>query len=275
MADGGSPWLIRYKRSPDAWARLFCFHCAGASASEFRNWPTHLPGEIEVVAVQLPGREWRVSEEFISSMDDLIEGVVAAMTGLLDKPYIIFGHSFGAIGGFEVIRELRRRRLKQPVLFIPAGRQGAHLKEKKPIASLPREEFIEELQKDYGDHIGHILESAELKEVFIPQIHADFVLSETYRYCDEPPLDCPIVAFAGIEENELETAELNAWSAHTSQSFKSRRFPGDHFFVQKSQRLVIEAITQEIFRYVRGPRGPRVDASRAEGDLTRAESGRR
>jgi medium-chain acyl-[acyl-carrier-protein] hydrolase len=187
-------------------------------------------------------------------MDGLTGGVVEAITPFLDKPYVIFGHSFGAIGGFEVIRELRRRGLNQPFLFIPAGRQGPQLKEKKPpIASLPKDAFMEELRKDYGDHIGHVLESAELREVFIPQIHADFALHETYRFCDEQPLDCPIVAFAGVEEDDLETDELNAWSAHTNRSFHSRRFPGDHFFIRKSQRLVIEAIKQEIVS-VRGER---------------------
>ncbi len=246
-AEIGSPWLIRFKRNPHASIRLFCFHCAGGSASEFRSWPAHLPGRVELVAVQLPGREGRVKEPFAASMHDLISGIVAAMTPLLDKPYAVFGHSFGALNSFESIRELRRRGLKQPFLFVPAGRQAPHLKEKKsPIGSLPRSEFIAELYKEYGNHIGHVLDSAELRDVFIPQIQADFALSETYRCRDEPPLDCPIVAFAGVDEDELEPQELNAWSAQTHRSFHSHRFPGDHFFIRESQGLVIEALKQAI-----------------------------
>lgn len=242
-----SPWLMRYGRNPGASVRLFCFHCAGGSASEFRSWPAHLPAKIELVAVQLPGREGRVKDAFIATMGDLAEGVVEAMTPLLDKPYAIFGHSFGALGGFEVIRELRRRRLYQPFLFMPAGRQGPHVKENKPpIAWLPEKAFIEELWKDYGDHMGPILESDELRAAFLPQIQADFALCETYRYCDEQRLDCRIVAFAGVSEKDLETDALNAWSAHTSRSFHPRRFPGDHFFIRQSQGLVLEAIRQEI-----------------------------
>jgi len=243
----GSPWLLRFKRNPGASVRLFCFHCAGGSASEFRGWPTHLPGRIELVAVQLPGREGRVKEPFIAQMDDLTGGVVEALIPLLDKPYAVFGHSFGALGAFETIRELRRRGQRQPFLFVPAGRQAPQLKEKKPpISSLPKQAFIEELHKDYGNHIGHVLDSPELREVFIPQIHADFALSETFRFRDEPPFDFPIVACGGTEEHELETDELEAWSALTSRSFQSRRFPGDHFFIRESQVLVIEAIKQAI-----------------------------
>lgn len=247
MAIFGSPWLIGYKRNPDASVRLFCLHCAGGSASEFRSWPIYLSGEFELVAVQLPGRESRVKEPFVASMGDLTSGVIEAMTPLLDKPYAIFGHSFGALGGFEVIRELRRRGLNQPFLFIPAGRRGPNVQKKRPpIASLPRESFIEELRKDYGDHIAHVLKSVELREAFIPQIHADFALSESYRFRDERPLDCPIVAFAGVDEDDLDTEDLGAWAAHTNQGFRARRFPGDHFFIRKSQELVVEAVRQEI-----------------------------
>ena len=244
----GSPWFIRYKRNPDASVRLFCFHCAGGSASEFRSWPAQLSGKFELFAIQLPGREGRVKEAFFARMEDLVGGVVEAMTPFLDKSYVIFGHSFGSLVGFEVIRELRRRGLKSPLLFVPGGRQPPHLKSKKPpIASLPREAFIEELQKEYGDHIGHVLQSAELREAFIPQIHADFALSESYLFRPEQPLDCPIVAFAGIEEDDLDTDELNAWATHTNTRFHSRRFPGDHFFLRESQGLVVEAIKREVF----------------------------
>jgi medium-chain acyl-[acyl-carrier-protein] hydrolase len=176
-----------------------------------------------------------------------MRGVVAAVTPLLNKPYVVFGHSFGAIGGFEAIRELRKRGLQQPFLFIPAGRRGAHIKEKRPaIGSLPKEEFVEQLRKRYGDHLGPIWESAELREMLIPPIHADFALSEAYRFCEGQPLDCPIVAFAGVSEQNLKADELDAWSAHTSRSFQSRRFPGGHFFIRESQASVIEAIKQTI-----------------------------
>lgn len=248
-----SPWLITYKRNSAASVRLFCFHCAGGSASEFHTWPAQLRGTIELVAVQLPGRERRVKEPFIACVDDLTRGVVEAMTPCLDKPYVIFGHSLGALGGFEVIRELRRRGLNQPFLFIPAGRRGPQVqKEEPPIASLPEEAFIEELRKDYGDHIGYVLDSAELRQAFIPQIRADFALSEAYCFRAEQPLDCPIVAFAGVDEDDLEADELNAWSAHTQRSFHSRRFPGDHFFIRESQKLVIEALSQEIVHWHHG-----------------------
>lgn len=240
-------WLTRFTCSSATSVRLFCFHCAGGSASEFRSWAEHLSVTIELVAVQLPGREGRISDPFILQMDDLVADVVDAMRSCVEKPYVIFGHSFGAILGFEVIRELRRRGLPQPSLFIPAGRRGPQVQGRKPpISSLSDDLFVEALRRDYGDHINYVLDNPELREFFLPQIRADYKVSEAYRFASERPLDCPILAFAGDSEDTLNAVELNAWSEQTRARFRSMRFPGDHFFIRPSLSQVVEAIKREI-----------------------------
>jgi medium-chain acyl-[acyl-carrier-protein] hydrolase len=96
------------------------------------------------------------------------------------------------------------------------------------------------------------LQSNELRQAFVPQIRADFALSEAYRYRDGPQLDCPIVALAGVEEDDLSKDELDAWSVHTNRKFQSSRFPGDHFFIESSEQLVVEAIRKKIDRTLSG-----------------------
>ena len=249
-------WLMRFRGGADSSVRLFCFHCAGGSASEFRSWSDHLPIDIEPVAVQLPGREGRIKDAFILQMDDLVTEVVEAMAPFLGKPYAIFGHSFGAVLGFEVIRELRRRGLPQPFLLIPAGRRGPQIESRKaPISSLPDATFVEALRRDHGAHINHVLDIWELKELFLPQIRADYKVSEAYCFSVEQPLVCPILAFSGASEDDLDADELNAWAAQTSGGFRSLRFPGDHFFIRQSRSQVTKAIRREIF--ARGPTGLR------------------
>ena len=52
-------WIAYSKQNLNASLRLFCFPYAGAGASVFAQWAKALPAEIEVHAVQLPGRETR------------------------------------------------------------------------------------------------------------------------------------------------------------------------------------------------------------------------
>ena len=56
-------WVTRSVPNPNAKLRLFCFPYAGGGASIYRGWPDELPHEIEVCAVQLPGRETRMHEQ--------------------------------------------------------------------------------------------------------------------------------------------------------------------------------------------------------------------
>ena len=68
-----SPWLIRFrcKNTARVHIRLSCFHYAGASASIFRSWDEAMPDGIEVVAVQLPGREYRLDESLLTDLQGI------------------------------------------------------------------------------------------------------------------------------------------------------------------------------------------------------------
>src|SRR4051812_16202346 len=89
--------------------RLFCFPYAGGGTSIFRTWSRYLPPSIEIYPVQLPGRESRLMEEPFHHMADLVEYLGQTLLPQLDGPYAFFGHSMGALIGFELARYLRRR----------------------------------------------------------------------------------------------------------------------------------------------------------------------
>src|SRR4051812_10692399 len=64
------PWVALWRRLPQARARLFCFPFAGGGASAFRTWVKPLADQhIDVVPVQLPGREARLIEPALTRID--------------------------------------------------------------------------------------------------------------------------------------------------------------------------------------------------------------
>lgn len=240
-------WQVFYKRNAHATVRLFCFHYAGGSASAFRNWGKHLPSSVELIGVQLPGREGRFREPFVTRFDDLIETLAEVLTPYLDKPYAVFGHSLGTLISFEWIRQLERCGRRRPLLFFASGRQAPQFPSTDPpISSLPEEEFIRELLKEYEDNLGSLLEKRELREAFIPQLRADFELSESYEYRRGAKLGCPIIAYAGKNETKIGERELTGWREHTIGRFTAGRFPDAHFFIHSQEDLVLQEIRREL-----------------------------
>ncbi len=116
-----NPWLIRGSGDANAPARLICFHSMGVGASLFTKFLLTPMEEYDILAVQTPGRENRLSEPVAESVDELADQIVPELVELFDRPVVIWGHSFGGILASEVIWRLRDRHHLQPVHFLVTG----------------------------------------------------------------------------------------------------------------------------------------------------------
>jgi medium-chain acyl-[acyl-carrier-protein] hydrolase len=239
-------WITRRKPNPQARIRLFCYPNAGAGITIFRAWPDGLPADVEVCPVQLPGRGTRLMEPPFTQLSPLVQALAEALFPLLDKPFAFFGHSLGALVSFELARQLRRHYGVQPVrLFISADRAPQIPNRDPPVHSLPEGEFLLELNRLKGTP-REVLEDEELRQIMLPLLRADFAVYETYRYLTEPPLNCPISAFGGLQDERIIRGDLEAWRDQTCASFSLRMFPGDHFFLNTTQPALLQALAQEL-----------------------------
>jgi len=239
-------WIACRKPNPHARLRLFCFPYAGTGASIFRTWSDGLPADVEVCPVQLPGRGTRLMEIPFTQFSPLVQATVQALVPLLDMPFALFGHSLGALIGFELARQLRRQSGLQPVrLFVSADRAPQIPPRAQPIHALSDREFLVELRRLHGIP-GKVWEEAELMQIMLPVLRADFAVYETYVYSTEPPLSCPISIFGGLQDRRVSRGDLEAWRDQTSVSSSLMMFPGDHFFLNATQPLLLQALSQEL-----------------------------
>lgn len=239
-------WITCRRPSPQARLRLFCFPYAGGGAAIFRAWSDGLPADVEVCPVQFPGRGTRLMEAPFTRLAPLIQSLAQALFSLLDKPFAFFGHSLGALVSFELARQLRRQYGVQPVrLFISADRAPQIPYRDPLIHRLPEQEFLLELLRLKGTP-REVLEDAELRQIMLPLLRADFAVYETYGYATEPPLNCPISAFGGLRDHRVNRGDLEAWRDQTSVSFSLRMFPGDHFFLNTTQPALLRVLSQEL-----------------------------
>lgn len=215
--------------------RLFCFPYAGGGASIFRTWQSHLPREVEVCSVYLPGRERRLVEPRITRMDTLVRLVSAELAPYLNQPFALFGHSMGALISFELCRLMRRERGTQPVHLFVSGYHAPQLQDPEPsYYDFPETMFLDRLSRLNGTPKA-VLEDPELIGLMLPLLRADFEAVQTYCYSAEPPLNVPITAFGGDQDLEVPPQSLEQWRNQTCLGFRAHILPGDHFFLNTAR----------------------------------------
>jgi medium-chain acyl-[acyl-carrier-protein] hydrolase len=201
--------------------------------------------DIEVRAIQLPGRGARLAEPPCTSFPHLVRTIA----GLLDEgdevPFAFFGHSLGGVLAFEVARYCAKHGLPKPwQLFVSGSPAPQQRGESRNLHLLPEDELIDLLRGFQGTPPA-VLASRELMQLLLPTIRADFSLVEGYRYSNAPLLEVPIIAFAG-RDDEISVSQMQAWERETSQDFQLHWFDGGHFFINAHREQIAELISEEM-----------------------------
>jgi medium-chain acyl-[acyl-carrier-protein] hydrolase len=241
-----TPWYVRKARQSDAPLRLICLPYAGGSAAIYRDWSLLLAPRIEVLAIELPGHGRRRDEEPFTAVSPLVDALASALLPDLNKPFAIFGHSMGALLGYELARRLYIHVGLQPRRLIVSGNTAPGIKTSSQIVhNLPDKEFIAELARLNGTP-GELLGNAELMQLALPLLRADFHLNETYQHRPFPILTCPVSAYGGMSDDDVSADALAAWKHVTRGPFIATMFEGDHFFIHTATTLILQQIESDL-----------------------------
>lgn len=231
----GSRWLA--PAGAGAGIDLVCLPHAGGGAAPYRGWPAH--AGLRMRAVQLPGREVRIGEPPCTSMEALVDALVAQLEPVRVAPYVLFGHSMGALIAYRLCCALQERGLALPLrLFVSASRPPQRPRA-TPWHDLPEAAFIERVLA-LGGTPAEVFEHPMLRPLALGLLRADFALAEG---CLATPvvLACPITALAGSADRHVPASELDGWRELTDAGFDLALFEGDHFFLRR-QGAAIQAL---------------------------------
>ncbi|HWO22762.1 MAG TPA: alpha/beta fold hydrolase [Kofleriaceae bacterium] len=253
-AGGGTTeaWLPGRRPRGGTALRLITLPYAGGDTAIFAPWAEELPYEIELCPVQLPGRGRRAGEPAYAAIGPLVGALAGALAEALppalDLPFALFGHSMGALVGFELARELRRRGLPEPCHLLVSAHAAPHLPRRyPPLSALPDDEFVAALHRRYGYVVPQDAGPLdELMRLMIPTLRSDVMVTDHYVLAEEEPLACPITAFGGLDDPTVTRDELAAWQHQTRGGCETRMLPGGHFYLDTDPRFLIRFIADRL-----------------------------
>ncbi|MBB5937116.1 thioesterase II family protein [Streptomyces zagrosensis] len=241
-------WVRRFHPVADSPHRVVLLPHAGGSASFFFPFSKALAETTDVLSVQYPGRQDRRAEPGMGSVGELADAIYEALQPWADRPLVLFGHSMGAVLGFELARRFERAGSTQLGGLIASGRRAPITYREENVHQRGDDALIAEIRALSGTDSG-VLADEELLRMVLPAIRADYKAIETYR-CDvdgsAPVLRCPISVLTGESDPRVSFDEAKAWSRLTTGGFTFRSFPGGHFYLTPQQDQVVAAIGEDV-----------------------------
>jgi medium-chain acyl-[acyl-carrier-protein] hydrolase len=242
-----NPWVVRPRPAPSPRLRIFCFAHAGGGASTYRLWAQDVPPDVDVAAVQLPGRESRWRDQPFTDVRQVVPAIAEGVRPLLDVPFVLFGHSLGGLLAFQLAAALRASGGPQPLrLVVSAHRAPDRPNPHSPVSHLGDDAFLQEVGRRYGGVPAAVLESPELLALVLPTLRADIRMFEGYVHAPVAPLSCPITALGGTEDKYVVADELAGWQDQTTGGFAMRLLPGDHFYLAERRAEVLRSVLEDV-----------------------------
>jgi surfactin synthase thioesterase subunit len=162
----------------------------------------------------------------MSMLADCVAGVLRRQPEL---PLTIFGHSMGAILGFEVVRRLEADGYEPAHLFA-SGRRAPSCVRDENVHLRDDDGILAELRTLNGT-ASAVLNDDEMMRAVLPSLRADYTANETYRSSPGATVRCPVTTLTGGSDPKTTMDEARAWAGHTTGPFDLRVFPGGHFFL--------------------------------------------
>jgi len=221
--------------------QIFLLHYAGGDRNSFRPLINGLQSQFQIETPELPGRGDRMSEQPLKNKQEALADLLKQIkqTRQKDVPYLIYGHSMGAILGFEICHAMEKEN-DAPVHFVATGYPGPGIKDTPPIADLPKTEFFAEVKK-LGGISDEVMQYEELLDFFEPLLRADFGLLEN-KNNQTPDIKIQTPIYAVMGKSEKYALNIRNWASYTEAACECQIVNGNHFFINQNFNYLSQII---------------------------------
>ncbi|MGW4234050.1 thioesterase II family protein [Streptomyces sp. NPDC004980] len=238
-------WIRLFHPGPGAAARLVCFPHAGGSAGFYFSLSALLHPQVEVLAVQYPGRQERRAEPAATGIGALARSVADVLRPTWGEPAAFFGHSMGALVAYETARLLESATGAGPSALFASGRRAPSTRREERLHLADDRALLAEIARQGGTPPA-VLSDPDLVEMILPALRADYRAVENYSHRPGAPFSAPVTVLVGTEDPKVTADEAQAWQNETDGPTEVLAFSGGHFFLGAHEERIASLIRERL-----------------------------
>ncbi|MEU7185963.1 alpha/beta fold hydrolase [Streptomyces sp. NPDC045369] len=232
--------------------RLLCFPHAAGGASAFRPWRGLLPPECDLWAVQYPGHEDRVGEPPATDLTRTARQAAIAAQWLADRPYLVFGHSMGALLAYETCRRLDHLGVTVPDRLFVSGSPPPHRVAAAPADTDSVPHRMHGYEHRTGTETGAGPDNEQHDEQYddlaAKTLSADLRMLAGYRPGPAWRVPWPVTVIRAAQDPDLDAAAAAAWQDYAVDDVTLATVSGDHFVCFTRPHDTVRLITGAVRR---------------------------
>jgi len=228
-----APWikLVPGRDGAERAGATVVFPHAGAAAAGYRSLAIALAAGGDTYVVQYPQRAERLREPAPETVHDLALGLFEAGPWNGVAPLRLFGHSMGAIVGFEFARIAESRNVAVERLWVSAGPAPS------AIAGMPQLPTTDDALladiADLGATDPDLLADEEFAELITTAVRADYQAINRYACAPAVRIRADVCVLGAHDDDRVDAEALRLWERHTAGAFELFLYDGGHFYLNE------------------------------------------
>ena len=211
--------------------RIVALPFAGGNSWSYRPLEPSLD---PITVVDYPGHGRRMAEPLLESVPAIARDVatLGRAAGWAAEPFILLGHSMGAQVAAYAASELLSRGAPLRGVVVSGSTPlwvDDDDDDEVPIYELPEGDFLDKVRESQWN--TDPLDHPELRALAVPILRADYRACRTDGVAPPPPVDVPVLAICGTDDEDVEKPSFARWSELAAGPFDVEWFPGGHFFL--------------------------------------------
>jgi surfactin synthase thioesterase subunit len=180
-------------------------------------------------------------------MEPLVSSAREVLAPVLDRPYVMFGHSLGALVAFDLCCRLQEAHQRLPKALVVSAASGPNRHVLKARHLQSDEQLVDWLKRSGGPQT-QVLDDPELRALLLPKVRAELSVFETWDPARARVLDVPLIATIGADDPQAPGSDVEDWKNWTSRDFELRVLGRGHFYFMENPTELMDVLSSALRR---------------------------